>query len=848
MPHPPEDGRYPHLELAREQQNPARRKPPGFGAKPPDQGGRGSFGPRLRTRVQELESEVQARPRPPAGIQPHLVFRVPLIAGTSPISIVERLQQAGIIVVGIDPDGAIIAFRDATNLEAFRAGVEQYAQGPSSDINPSTGRPFQSTAWDVLEGIDVDQMRLWSRSDRVGRRLAEIVGSEGQTIDPQRLFVVDLELWHRGSTTQIRASLDVVRRLLGNLPTLDERIRDEFIGDTLCLAKVSVRGAKLSQLLEIDVVAEVELPPVAVFDTLMAKTATARHYSTPPQPPEGGPRVCVLDSGIAPLHPLLASNVGGYEAIRTGTSSGVDENGHGTMVAGIAVFGDVRAGYQAGQFESEVTVFSARVLNHQNRFDDELLIVTQMDRAFETFKADPYGCRVFNISIGDDRPWFRDNRRQSLWAECLDQLARKHKVLIVVSAGNHRMGDARNTRQSEEVLHEYPNYLFQDDECGLAEPATAAIAVTVGGVAVDERPSVGNSSENLLRRPVASLGQPYPGTRVGPPAEVWSAIKPEFVASAGNGLFTGEGGRRLIQSDDGSLAVMSFAHDWATGGNLFRFENGTSYAAPRVSRLAALVWHRLRETFEEEVDPNTVRAVLATAASQPQQTVDLIEPLYEVQGVRRVCGYGVIDEDFALNTGDRRVTLVAQGRIAIDTIQIYAVPIPDEFRNAAGRKRVVVGLAYDPPVRSRRAEYLGVDMCVHLIRGMSVDEVVESYRAKTSEERAAESEGRKRAKEEGTEFVSDIPGTPGDARRCKLAPGPETFGGSTLHRSEWAFQRSDAEYGDTYYLVVRAERNWAPDDITHQDFGLAVTLDTQAEIQLRTAIMQRVRVRPRARS
>jgi Subtilase family len=743
--------------------------------------------------------------------------------------------------VGIDPDGAIIAFRDDASLAALRRGVETFIDGPVHQA--------KTTVWDILEGIDVDQMRLWSRRDRVGRRLAEVVGVEAQTIDPQRLYVVDLELWHRGSVSLTRASLDEIRRLLGNMPTLDERIRDEFIGESLCLAKVSVRGPKLSQLLDLDVVAEVELPPVAVFDSSMAKRATARQYPTPPRPPEDGPRVCVLDSGIAPFHPLLANNIGGYEAILTSTSSGVDENGHGTMVAGIAVFGDVREGYQAGQFESDVTVFSARVLNERNEFDDERLIVTQMEQAIAKFKAVPYACRVFNISICMPEPWFRNNRRQSLWAECLDHLARKHKVLIVVSAGNHGMGEARNTRQSEEVLHEYPNYLFQDDECGLAEPATAAIAVTVGGVAMDERPSVANSSEDLLRRPVASLGQPYPGTRVGPPAEVWSSIKPEFVASAGNGLFTGESNRRLIQSDDGSLAVMSFAHDWATGGSLFRFENGTSYAAPRVSRLAALVWHRLRETFEEEVDPNTVRAVLATAASQPQQTVDLIQPLYEVKGVRRVCGYGVIDEDFALNTGDCRVTFVAQGQIGIDSVLIYSLPITDEFRNAVGRKRIIVGLAYDPPVRRRRAEYLGVDMGVALVRGLTVEEIVNRCRPLTAQEKAANKAAKFLAEQTKQKYKAPYPGLPQDANCCKLQPGPETISGSTLIRCEWTASRAlKVDFGDTYYLVVRAERNWAPDEITHQDFGLAVAMETQAEVQLRTAIMQRIRVRTRAQS
>ena len=59
------------------------------------------------------------------------------------------------------------------------------------------------------------------------------------------------------------------------------------------------------------------------------------------------------------------------------------------MVAGIAVFGNIRGAYDRGSFESEVTVFSARVLNDQNNFDDENLIIKQMEQAIVTFKAEP---------------------------------------------------------------------------------------------------------------------------------------------------------------------------------------------------------------------------------------------------------------------------------------------------------------------------------------------------------------------------------------------------------------------------------------------------------------------------
>src|SRR5207244_1237840 len=80
-----------------------------------------------------------------------------------------------------------------------------------------------------------------------------------------------------------------------------------------------------------------------------------------------------------------------------------------------------------------------------------------------------------------------------------------------------------------------------------------------------------------------------------------------------------------------------------------------SFAAPRVARAAALVWEHLREALDEGPDPNLVRAVLATAAVEPQALRDRICPARGEDNPRRVCGYGAIAEDFALNTADRRV-------------------------------------------------------------------------------------------------------------------------------------------------------------------------------------------------
>jgi hypothetical protein len=833
MPHHPEDDRYLYLPLIREEPNPERRKRGGFPQDMPNRGGRGTYGPILRNRVEELENQARTRPRPAPGVHPHLVFRVPLAAGASSADLVELLEEVGITIVGIERDGAIIAFRDDVNLAAFRRALDEYTKGPRGGINPRTGRRYTRTKWDLFELIEAEQMRLWSRPDRVGRRLAEAAGPEGRNLQPARIYILDVELWHRGTRNLARQAINELRSLLAAVPAQGERLSDEFIGETLCLARVSLTGEKLDRLLDMDIVAEVDLPPVPVFDARAVRETTRRDFPSPPLPPDGGPSVCILDSGVASNNPLIANNIGHAEAVLTTQESTADDHGHGTMVGGVAVFGDVRACFQAGQFASDITLYSARVLNEENRFDDEKLIIQQMRRAIEIFKAPPYNCRVFNLSLGDDRPWLRDNARQSLWAESLDVLAREEKVLLVVSAGNQHLGTGNNARDAEEVLADYPNYLFEPD-CGLSDPATAAIAITVGGIAQHDVPEVRRGArEESIVRVVARRDELLPTTRVGPGLD--SAIKPEFVAYSGNLTFDGFGSTYRTIRDDPGVAVMSLSNEPTR--SLFSFDVGTSFGAPLVARLGALVWDRLHEALDEEPDPNLVRAVLATAGTAPRALRDRIEPLHGETGVLQVCGYGLIDEDHALHSGDRRVTLVAQANIPLDSFRLYEVPMPEEFRWAPGRKRVVVGLAFDPPVRRRRAKYLGVEMDYALIRGKSVEEIIEAYLALTSQEQAAV---RRRE--------ITMPRALKPPYRCDLKPGPQSLESSTLQRSEWIFQRREQQdYGESWYLLVRAKRNWAPAEVTHQDFGIAVCLEAE-EPRLYSLVRQRVQVRLQQRA
>ena len=824
MPHHPADRRYPHLPLIREQKETDRRKPPPPPPPTLNRGGRGRFGPAMKAALDRLEAEARQQPPPVQGIQPHLVFRIPVAVGTSPTVLTDLLQELGIAVVSVENDGAVIAFRSDTDLSDFKEAVRTYQRGPG--INRKTGRPYKSTRYDILEIIDPDQMRRWSRVDRIGLRLASAIGRNGESIDPVTLYVLDVDLWHRGTPALAQESIAELRKLVQDRSSPVEKFSDTFIGDVLCLARITVIGEKLNRLLEMDAVAEVDLPPQPVFDSYSAATVTPRDFPTPPRPASNGPRVCILDSGIASSHKLLANNVGHEEAILTDTSSPADTNGHGTMVGGLAVFSDVRASYTAGRFSSPITLFSARVTNDANRFDDDRRIINQMREAIETFVTEPYNCRVFNISLGCPEPLLSDvNRRQGAWAEALDVIARDLKVLLVVSAGNHDAPITRATHEAEAALTGYPDYLFEP-AAGLCDPATAAIPITVGALAEHDVPEVRRSTgkEDIVR-PIAKANEPTPSTRIGP--GVNEAIKPEFVSYGGNDVFQGFGQIRETERIDRGVAVMSFSHKPTE--HLFAYNVGTSFAAPRVAHLASLVWHSIRQDFGEDPDPNLVRAVLATAATKPEATCSLIERKKGEEYIPHVCGYGMPDPELALESSDSRVTLVAQSSIKLDAFQLFQVPVPKEFQNDSKSKRIIVALAFDPPVRRRRAQYLGVDMCCYLFRNKSVEEIIEAYRAITREER-----------KDGS-----VPGAIQDSSKCKLTPGVKALATSTLQRSEWT-SKTKLQDSDTFHLLVRADRNWAPPEITEQDFAVAVTLESNNP-HLYGVIRDRIPVRLRTR-
>jgi hypothetical protein len=420
--------------------------------------------------------------------------------------------------------------------------------------------------------------------------------------------------------------------------------------------------------------------------------------------------------------------------------------------------------------------------------------------------------RVFNISITD--PAAFGGLHLSLWSERMDELARELDVLFVVAAGNHRP----KPQDGEDMLGAYPDALLESS-ARVAEPGAAANVLTVGAVAHSSAPQRIGGEVRLGDRAIAPVGEPSPFTRSGP--GVSGAIKPDVSHFGGNWVLNDAD--VLVEADFGVSVLSTRAGD----GRLFGIANGTSFAAPRVTRLAAEALARYPGS-----SANLLRALIG-ATSRPLSGPSS----FEKPDRRRASGNGFASEAYALDSDRNRVAMIHEGEIAADTTMIHPLPLPDDFVEASAERFITVALAFDPEVRRTRREYLTATMKVDLVRDMPDEEIEAVF-------------GGQPAKDDPAYRELPKPGK----LRPPMEPGTNECDDATLQVRRYR-RKNSAEVSEHGYNVVlrHLTARWA-DSIGPQRYALVVLLtdeerpdvDLLASVQaLLVQVRERIRLRPR---
>jgi len=821
-----------HIEIMREDTTRAYRFRSNPSAPNPPQRNRQTHGQKLKTEL-ETSSDIINMQRQVVGVEPGKLLILEVISNSmSPDVLDTMIRKFNLSLIEEVPGSEfntslLVQFPDSSSIDAFKS--EQNLWTLDSRVTSILTYAQRRDIFACIESI-----RNLRREDRYGPRLKKLIQS-GQPF-PDGFFSVDIDVWHDGDRTKINETERIIRGAIGT--TGSTVLGDLFETPSLLLGRVKVNEYSLNALLDLDIMASIDLP----FSSVPNENSELLSFDFEPtyqnELGEDAPLAAVLDSGVFSGHPLLRNVIVGEEDFDLTEGSPTDYNGHGTGVAGIVVYGDFYNSIGTRVFKPLVRICNAKVMHDSHgttTFADDRRPEVIVKDAIIYFHRE-YNCRIFNLSAGNDELIYSSGR-QLPWAEILDALARELDIVIIISAGNVSTPEIAEFETREQLASNSLNQLF-NAEHKLIDPATASLCVTVGSIArFDEAESIPNRP---LRFAAGPKNSPSAFTRIG--KGVSKAIKPEFVDYGGNfavhQLVRGENRWMKI---DRNLMEVTLNHN---NERLFKGFCGTSFAAPRVTHLAARIERELERQTGQPPTANLIRAMLVNSASITEEMKDWAETSVDPHDQRntnakqerrlRLLGYGIAN-DSVLNSRQNQVTLFSEDALNLRSFHLYKIPVPKEFLLVQCNKKIAISLAYNPVTRLSRKDYLANNLWFEVYR-------------RIDEYRLAEYKSRRDAGENVA-----VPTMPNEYK-ADFSPGYTEVDSSTLQNRIWSKGKRggsdllwDIDVPFIWVLVAAKERFKYSEQELPQKYALVVTFSYEGDqdIQLYNRLQQNVRIRER---
>ena len=356
-------------------------------------------------------------------------------------------------------------------------------------------------------------------------------------------------------------------------------------------------------------------------------------------------RICLLDTGVNHGHALIAPACGELDCFSVVDGSGGDDHhGHGTELAGIALYGDLVPVIESrSAVEIPHRLESVKIIPSAGEHPYDLLGAITRD-AVEFIEMLTFGeRRIFCLATTteDDTPHYG---LPTSWSAELDQLAAGvgkrigERRLFCVSAGN--------LRDAGPNVDDYPE---RNDAAELEAPAQAWNALTIGAYT---RKVTMTRSDLAGHTPFAPAGDLSPNSRTASWNESWP-VKPDIVLEGGNLAVDPVSKRGWTTAD---LGILTTSRHFPNP--VFSVSADSSAATAEASRLAALISDAYPDLW-----PETVRALLVASADWTgamRSYLPLRPNKADHVTLLKRFGHGVPNLERARRSASNVLTLIAQ--------------------------------------------------------------------------------------------------------------------------------------------------------------------------------------------
>jgi hypothetical protein len=496
---------------------------------------------------------------------------------------------------------------------------------------------------------------------------------------------------------------------------------------------------------------------------------------------------CILDTGINRGHPLLEHSLDPADVHTCDPTWGAtDHHGHGTGMAGVALYGDLLYSLQGThRVRLRHRLESVKILPPANDTDPELYGAVTAEAVARVEVQAPQRTRAFSMAI--TAPPDRTAGTPTSWSAAVDALSAGRqfdarsgelKYIDEASAQSHRLFivSAGNVRDLSDTTI---GYLERCQTLPIEDPAQAWNSLTVGAYTeLFDVGAEGTAHEGWT--PLAQPGDLSPFSRTGVLFQHQWPTKPDIVLEGGNAALSPAG--TDVDWPD-SLQLLTTASNPAE--RLLTTTNATSAATAQAAYMAATIAAEYPAFW-----PETVRGLLVHSAEWTDQMRLQMSAAEnnrrQIAAYIRQYGFGVPTLERALRSAANAITLIVQDTIhpfhrgALRELHLHDLPWPRDVLSALGETpvamRVTLSYFIEPsPTRRgwrRRYRYASHQLRFEL---REPDETNDDFRKRINKRALAEEEER--------------PVRSGDANGWYV--GSETRNRGSLHADIWQGTAAD---------------------------------------------------------
>jgi|688.fasta_scaffold05597_9 hypothetical protein len=466
----------------------------------------------------------------------------------------------------------------------------------------------------------------------------------------------------------------------------------------------------------------------------------------------------VLDNGVKPIKPIenIILDFGLDLTNPASPKSTQPKHPHGTVVATLAALGLDYFDTSKKSYIADAYIVPIKILD----FNEGCFNIYEIEKAIRF--ANDNGVRIFTLAVTGGTKNYNSNISE--FAYLLDKLTFQLDILIFISVGNLDDQDVRAINDdlnagNNQNLHAYPLHFYNPNkssdfhscECSnLCSPSESYNNISVGAIAENKDSTNGSDLTPFKELPAYYTRKHYidylqkvNGVFLRESQKNYNLNKPDLVMPGGDYL-----------GDKSRMQVVGFG----LGANDFYCrDSGTSWSAPLLANIAAKILNNY-----PALNMQSVKALLINSSQKllkDEFLDDLIEEIKEEEAQKnfnqsfnsldpkdqkklnsnisssilyqRLVGHGFPDENKALFSGSKSVTLVVEDVIFSDSYKVININIPEYLLSYSKQESAILKLTATLsykffPVINNQLSYNPVHISFNFIKSVEKDDPIKT--------------------------------------------------------------------------------------------------------------------------